>query len=138
MARGASEGGGKDRTPAVYIRLSRAQVDEVVRAAGPESGILRLLQDLGAEPKLSVADLDNEPLLTDRRFSRSMLTGLLLLASFAPPGTERRVKDIATQFNMSQSTTHRFLKTLQVAGMLEQNPDTRLYRLARRQGEDAI
>jgi IclR helix-turn-helix domain len=133
MARGASEGGSRrSRDPVVCIRLSRAQVDEVMRAAGPESGILRLLQDLGAEPRLSISDLDNEPMMTDRRLSRSVLTGLLLLASFAPAGTERRVKDISTQFHMSPSTTHRFLKTLQAAGMLEQNPDTRMYRLARR------
>ncbi|MGP0001636.1 MAG: helix-turn-helix domain-containing protein [Acetobacteraceae bacterium] len=132
MARGASEGGRRSRGPAVCIRLSRAQVDEVVLAAGPESGILRLLQDLGSEPKLPISDLDNEPMMTDRRLSRSMLTGLLLLASFAPSGTERRVKDVATHFNMSVSTTHRFLKTLIAAGMLEQNPDTRMYRLVRR------
>jgi DNA-binding IclR family transcriptional regulator len=70
--------------------------------------------------------------MADRRLSRSLLAGLQVLACFTPPGTERRVKDVSTQLQMSPSTTHRFIRTLQAAGMLEQNPDTRMYRLVRR------
>jgi hypothetical protein len=55
----------------VCIRLSRAQVEEVVRASGPDSGILGLLQDLGAEPKLTIADPAVLPAMTDPTLSRS-------------------------------------------------------------------
>lgn len=116
----------------VCIRLSRIQVEEVVRAAGPESAILRLLRDLGAKPQLPTADIAGDPIMNDRRLSRSTLTGLLVLACFSPAGTERRVTDVADQVQLTRSTAHRFIKTFQAAGLMEQNPDTRMYRLVRR------
>lgn len=112
----------------VCIRLSRTQVNEVVRAAGPTSAILGLLQDLGADRRIPIVD---EPTMSDRRLSRSVLAGLLVLACFTTESTERKVKDVATQLGMSPSTAHRFIKTLEAAGLLEQNPDTRAYRLVR-------
>ncbi len=129
MVRRASEKREEDGGRAVCIRLSRAQVNEVVRAAGPTSGILGLLQDLGAERQLPIAD---EPTMSDPRLSRSVLAGLLVLACFTTKRTERKVNDVARQLGMPPSTTHRFIKTLQVAGLLEQNPDTRAYRLVRK------
>ncbi len=128
LQRGAEREGGRE----VWIRLSRVQVEEVVRAAGPESAILGLLRDLGAEPQLPIADIAGDPMMTDRRLSRSTLTGLLVLACFSPPGTERRVSDVADQVHLTRSTAHRFIKTFQAAGLMEQNPDTRMYRLVRR------
>jgi DNA-binding MarR family transcriptional regulator len=129
MVRRASEKREEDGDRAVCLRLSRTQVNEVVRAAGPTSGILRLLQDLGAERQLPVAE---EPMMSDPRLSRSVLAGLLVLACFTTKRTERKVNDVARQLGMPPSTTHRFIKTLQVAGLLEQNPDTRAYRLVRK------
>jgi hypothetical protein len=128
LQRGAEREGGRE----VWIRLSRVQVEEVVRAAGPERAILGLLRDLGAEPQLPIADIAGDPMMTDRRLSRSTLTGLLVLACFSPPGTERRVSDVADQVHLTRSTAHRFIKTFQAAGLMEQNPDTRMYRLVRR------
>jgi hypothetical protein len=126
-ARTTKDGGGE-----VCVRLTRAQVDEVVRAAGPKSALLGLLQDLGAELQLPTADLVDDPMMNDRRLSRSTLTGLMVLACLSPPGTERRVKDIATQLRLTSGTAHRFIRTLQAAGLVEQNPDTRMYRSVRR------
>lgn len=125
-------GAERDEGREVYIRLSRAQIEEVMRAAGPESAILGLLRDLGAEPQRQIADIAGDPMMTDRRLSRSTLTGLLVLACFSPPGTERRVSDVAEQVQLTRSTAHRFIKTFQAAGLMEQNPDTRMYRLMRR------
>jgi hypothetical protein len=119
------------RNEPICIRLSRAQVNHVVRAAGPTSGILALLRDLGAKRQIPIADPTQEPIMNDRRLSRSVLTGLLVLAYFTS-AKERKVGEIAAKLHMSPSTAHRFIKTLQAAGLVEQNPDTQAYRLVRR------
>lgn len=70
--------------------------------------------------------------MADRTLSRSVLIGLLVLACFTRTTGEQRLTDVAAQLHMSASTAHRFIKTLHVAGLLEQNPDTRAYRLVHR------
>ncbi len=68
-------------------------------------------------------------LLEDRRLSRSLLAGLLVLACL-PPEDELGVAELARRIGMRTSTTHRYLSTLLAAGLLEQNPASRRYRLA--------
>jgi hypothetical protein len=132
MSHGGSAKGKRGGGPAVCIGLSHAQVEEVVRAAGPDSGIFSLLQDLGAEPRQLIANPAELPAMTDPALSRSMLSGLLVLACFTSTGTERRVKDVADQLHMSPSTVHRFIRTLKAVGLLGQNLDTRAYCLVHR------
>lgn len=81
---------------------------------------------------MPIADPAALPAMADRTLSRSVLTGLLVLACFTCATGEQRLTDVAAQLHMSASTAHRFIKTLHVAGLLEQNPDTRAYRLVRR------
>jgi IclR family pca regulon transcriptional regulator len=62
--------------------------------------------------------------------SRSLLMGLLVLASFPSDGSDLAVIDVAKRLEMSASTTHRYLTTLLSVGLLEQDPRSRRYRLA--------
>ena len=111
-----SEGG-------ITIELSKAQVERVVRAAGKDGGLLGLagwLQEF--ELRVFPAQLD------DRRFSRSLLRGLKVFASFPADGASRSVKDVARELEMGASTTHRYASTLVEVGLLERDPVSRKYR----------
>lgn len=114
----------------VKISRSRSQVDQVIRAVRGQDGSLSALL-LGLNDSHSaLAKLAESPLLEDPKLSRSLLLGLLVLASFPGDGAERRGKDIAELLGMSQTTAHRYITTLTAAGLLERNPRTREYRLA--------
>lgn len=134
----------KDEPISISIKLSPAQIDEVVRAASR-----------GRAPSIStlIADTLNAPLTTndakpsvksqktsrlsgympigtvDPRLSRSLLRGLSILTCFGPDGDSRGIVEIAEDLGMSPSTTHRYALTLVELGLLERCPDTRKYRL---------
>jgi DNA-binding IclR family transcriptional regulator len=133
-----------DRRP-ICVRLSPAQVDEVVRAAagGRAPSLSTLIS------KLLAAPLDREPApgdpraaerepslagalprdTEDSRLSRSLLRGLSLLSCFGPDGRERGIVEMAGELGMSPSTAHRYAVTLVELGLLERCPDSRKYRL---------
>ncbi len=127
---GASQAGG----PPVSITLSRNQVDHVVRAvlgddAGPSMSVLvagsgfhrsHVRQALGARYRA---------LQDNRRLSRSLLSGLLVLSCFPQDGVDLGIKDISQELKLNTSTVHRYVLTLVAAGLLERDPDTRRYRL---------
>jgi hypothetical protein len=118
--------GGRSREP-VSIDLSAAQVDHVVRAASDGGSVSLLLSGLG---ELRAALSAGRERLEDPRLSRSLLSGLVLLASFPADGSYVRVTQTARMLGMRPSTTHRYLATLLAAGLLERDPNTRQYRLA--------
>lgn len=68
-------------------------------------------------------------LQANRRLSRSLLAGLLVLSCFPPEGMDIGIKDISEQLDLNTSTVHRYVLTLVAAGLLERDPDTRRYRL---------
>jgi DNA-binding MarR family transcriptional regulator len=108
------------------IELSKAQIDRVVREAGRDGGLLDLvggMEDL-VEFRASPAQLN------DLRFSRSLLRGLMVLASFPDDGAARRARDVARELEMGISTTHRYVSTLLEVGLLERDPVSREYRRA--------
>jgi hypothetical protein len=111
---------------AITIELSEAQVDRVVREAaegGNMSVLLAGLNDVRAV-------LAREPRqLEDSRLSRSLLAGLLMLASFPSDGSYLGNAEIARMLEMNPSTTHRYVSTLVAVGLLERDPATRRYRL---------
>jgi hypothetical protein len=113
--------------PPGEIELSAAQVDRVVRAAagaGTMSVLLAGLDDLRGA-------LDAGPeQLEDSRLSRSLLSGLLMLAAFPVDGSYLRNADVARMLGMNLSTAHRYIQTLVAVGLLERDPSTRQYRLA--------
>jgi len=110
----------------VVLALTRAQVDHVVRAAASTDGIARLLSDRSVLRR--VFEAVSGGLLEDPRLSRSLLNGLWVLAGLG--GEALSVTEAATRAGMSASTTHRYLSTLLVAGLVEQDPKSRLYRSA--------
>ncbi len=140
----------KDEPLSISIKLSPAQVDDVVRAASHSRApsISTLIADILNAP-LHPED-DDRPAKSasasrlsgympigavDPRLSRSLLRGLSLLTCFGPDGGSRGIVEIAEELGMSPSTTHRYALTLVELGLLERCPDTRKYSLPNLTGE---
>jgi IclR helix-turn-helix domain len=123
----------EQRREAVAIELTKAQVDQVVRAAG-EGGtmsvLLSALRDSEWTMKLDPEDPSYPEQMEDRRLSRSLLSGLLVLSAFPANGGYLGIAEIARMLSMNTSTTHRYVNTLLSVGLLEQDPATRRYRIA--------
>lgn len=66
----------------------------------------------------------------DPRLSRSLLSGLLLVASLPEDGSYLGNAQLARMLGMNVSTVHRYLQTLVSVGLVERDPSTRRYRLA--------
>jgi hypothetical protein len=124
-ARGSSSSGVAD---AVLVVLSNMQVEQVLRSASNSGNTQALLAGLGAG-RAALAARVREP--ENSRLSRSLLLGLLVLASFPADSSYLGITDIARKCDISASTTHRYASTLVVAGLLERNSRTREYRLRR-------
>jgi DNA-binding MarR family transcriptional regulator len=111
----------------ISIQLTGPQIDRVIRESGEGPGIASMLRGLADDGTLISR---YEALAENPRLSRSLLLGLLVLASFPDDGDSLAVSDIATRLGMSPSTTHRYLTTLLAVGLLEQDPRSRRYRIA--------
>jgi hypothetical protein len=113
----------------VSLGLTASQVAKVIAQASADAEGAELLAGL-ARPE----ELASSPLLNDRTIARSLLFGLVVLICFPADGSERGVKELARELDLPRSTTHRYIHTLHVVGLLEQDPLTRRYRRARRLG----
>lgn len=71
------------------------------------------------------------------RLSMSLLHGLCVLAMFDGE-EERTLSDIAKHLGHSRATAERYAKTLEVVGLLEQDPTNRRYRLGRPLGDQLL
>ena len=69
--------------------------------------------------------------LDDPRLSRSLLAGLVMLASFPADGSYLGNAHLARMLDMNPSTAHRYISTLVAVGLLERDPDSRRYRRPR-------
>jgi hypothetical protein len=121
-----------DPDAAVLIELSKSQVDQVVRSAG-QGGTLSVLLAAVRDPEWPLALGSDEwsypAQMEDRRLSRSLLSGLLVLSCFPADGGYLGIAELARTLDMNTSTTHRYVTTLLAVGLLERNPGTRKYRL---------
>lgn len=130
--KGKRKVGGEPRGAAqeeiVMLTLSAAQVEQVLRSATETSQSGEMLV-LTADQLASARERRYRALLDDRRLSRSLLAGLLVLTCF-PPGGEMGIADLARRLDMRTSTIHRYVSTLLAAGLLERDPVSRQYRLA--------
>ena len=120
--------------PLVAITLSRNQVDYVVRAALGEDAVPSVSSVVAGTGfhrahARQVLSSRYRALQENRRLSRSLLAGLLVLSCFPPEGMDMGIKDISEQLELNTSTVHRYVLTLVAAGLLERDPDTRRYRL---------
>jgi hypothetical protein len=109
------------------IELSPAQVAWVIASvsgAGNMPWLLSQLENL-REPVTELLTSDNP------RLSRSLLLGLSLFAAFPADRSSLSITDAARMLAMHASTTHRYIATLLAVGLLEQDPETRRYRLTR-------
>ncbi|HTW43882.1 MAG TPA: helix-turn-helix domain-containing protein [Solirubrobacteraceae bacterium] len=112
-------------TSGITIELTRTQIDQVVRSTAEGSGVASVLHGLAERGLPS----NYEKLAASPRLSRSLLLGLLVLACFPTDGGALAVTDVAEQLELSPSTTHRYMTTLLAAGLLEQDPRSRRYRV---------
>jgi IclR helix-turn-helix domain len=111
----------------IQIELSKAQVNQVVREAAKDEGLLGVLG-------YGLRDRDIRGMgssMDDTRFSRSLLRALMVLASYPPDGTPRSVSDVAKELGMGISTAHRYTATFAEVGVLERDAVSRQYRHAR-------
>ena len=113
----------------ITIELSKAQIGQVLREATEDDDLLSL-QRGGERLEFRASPAQ----LNDRRCSRSLLLGLMVLASFRADGTSRAVTDVAHDLDMWASTAHRYLSTLVEVGLLERDAVSREYRLVVRAG----
>lgn len=120
----------------IAITLSRAQVDDVLRAASGDnaSSLASLISStLSASTNgaLHGGAVGRPPSFDDcdRRLSRSLLRGLAILSCFTLEQPDRGILELARELELSASTTHRYVLTLLEMGLLERCPRSRRYRL---------
>ncbi len=115
------------------IELTKGQVDHVIRAAG-QGGTMSVLLSALKDPKWTLSLSSEEwaypSQMDDRRLSRSLLSGLLVLSCFPSDGDYLGIAELARMLDMNTSTTHRYVTTLLAVGLLERDPATRRYRIA--------
>jgi DNA-binding MarR family transcriptional regulator len=117
----------------VVIELTKTQVDQVIRTAGQGgtmSVLLSALKDHHWTLSIDSADWSYPAQMDDRRLSRSLLSGLLVLSCFPSDGSYLGIAELARMLDMNTSTTHRYVTTLLAVGLLERDSVTRRYRIA--------
>jgi len=118
---------------AVSITLSSNQVDRIVRAALGEdalpnvSAMVEGVDHRGSSARQALS-ARYRALQDNRRLSRSLLAGLLVLSCFWSDDRDLGIKDISDELELNTSTVHRYVVTLVAAGLLERDPETRRYR----------
>lgn len=117
----------------VSITLSRNQIDHVVRAslgdgAAPNVSSIVAGADFHGSSAQQALSTRYRALQDNRRLSRSLLAGLLVLSCFSSEGRDLGIKDISEELDLNTSTVHRYVVTLVAAGLLERDPETRRYR----------
>ncbi len=120
------QGNDATRSP-VTITLSDAQVTHIARGLSGGSSVTGFVARLtgagGFEDSV-------QAMLSDARYSHSLLKALLVLAAFPMDGSELALSDVTSQLDWSPSTTHRYFVTWTAVGALERNPDSRRYKRA--------
>lgn len=131
QAKRNSVASGANGDETITIELSKSQIDQVVRSAGAGGTMSILLTALRSPDWTLSIDSDEYPeQMDDRRLSRSLLAGLLVLSCFPVDGGYLGIADLARMLGMNTSTTHRYVTTLLAVGLIERDPATRRYRIA--------
>jgi DNA-binding MarR family transcriptional regulator len=110
--------------PSAVVELNPAQVATIVSAALAGSS---LRDSLSGSDDLSLLNAIN---LNNPQLSQSLLRGLATLAAMPRDGAWAANSELAQHLQVSPSTSHRYLSTLVIAGLVEQHTRTRRYRRA--------
>lgn len=120
--------GSEGTRASLAIELTSSQIDQVVRGATDTGNLSILLSgQLDSQKMLASAT----ELLGDPHISSSLLRGLLVLSVLPADGDSIGVVEVADRLDMSPSTTHRYLTTLALAGLVERNDSSRKYKRAK-------
>jgi hypothetical protein len=115
---------------AIVVDLSPEQVAQIVRSAADAIAIspfLSGLGNLGADQALAVRRL---PEMDNPRLSRSLLSGLLVLASFPVDGGSRTYRELGELAGTPADSTYRYVKTLVAVGLVQRLSKKEGFRLA--------
>ena len=115
------------RRAEVAITLTEAQVGQVTRAAADGGGVLLALLTRQTGPEAAAFAAQSSAELGP--ISRSTLRAVLVLRAFPTDGSYLTLAEVAQAVGMSPSTTHRYVTTWVVVGVLEQEAVTRRYRV---------
>jgi DNA-binding IclR family transcriptional regulator len=125
----------------VIVELFPSQVDQIARSLAESAvpTIAALLSGLLVEGRVSCVEYERRYALQlkDGALSRSVLRGFLVVACFLPEGVERGLSELSDSLELNIGTTHRYVATLVVLGVLEQDAATKKYRLPRPPGDSA-
>jgi len=115
----------------IVLELTQTQVDQVVRVASDGGVVSALLGGLGDLRKALARGQEPGAFspLDDRRFSHTLLTGLLVLAALPADGSACGLAEIGQATGLSSSSAHRYIATLVAASLIKRDPGTRKYRL---------
>lgn len=67
--------------------------------------------------------------MDNKNLSTSLVRGLAILSSFSEDEPLQGVTDLATKLDLNKSTVHRYVHTLKTLGYLDQDEDSKKYRL---------
>jgi|SRR5271166_3040055 len=114
------------------LPVSPAQIQLMVQAAASDQsggGLLRLLLALaGSWEGVTAQDVEADPRFQEKNVSQSLIQGMVVLAAFSG-GREHAVTRLAREIGMSTSTAWRYARTWVAFGVLEQDPETRRFRV---------
>lgn len=115
-------------TPAsvIVIELTRSQILHIREEAG-ESEAGAGLPDSPDDVRRLGALLNEVARNPRPRFSKSLASGLYVLASLPDDGKPVGIVELAETLEMSNSTLHRYLRTLIVAELVQRDAATRKY-----------
>jgi hypothetical protein len=118
----------EDKRAPIAIELTPNQIDRVILGA-TGAGNMSVLLSGQIDMKEMIAR--RSELLGDPSISRSLLRALLILAAMHEDENYIGVVELSNKLEMSPSTTHRYLSTFVLVGIVERNESSRKYRLAR-------
>lgn len=116
----------------ISIELTQQQLQELARAALNRDRAVPLdVRDLVLATSEGRALLGELHAPRCSQLSQPLLRGLVILNYFQTTARDHRVEDIAEEFGMTKSSTSRYPRTLVAPGVLEHEPKTGCYRIAR-------
>jgi hypothetical protein len=110
----------------VMLALTATQVDTVLAAASPQMQLADSLTSLPGLERMREILADHEG---DAKVSTCTLRALVVQAALPADGSSRTLADIASDTGFPPSTLHRYLQAWQAAGLITQDPQSRVYSL---------